>query len=240
MITLETEVIHVEQGTDEWLAERAGLFSGSNFHLCMERLKSGKNKGGWTSAAESEANKLAFERACGGVLDDTGFQGAHARRGNALEPEAREEHAKAIDILEIEQCGIIRTVDRKFGVSVDGLIDDDGGSEYKCFTEASKVYEVLTASETDMVTAQVQGGMLLSGRKWWHFGLYHPALKAIGRSINIIEIERDDEYIEELWENMRLFDALIEEKKQAILGSVQQPLKYPAAPIFAAQPAIKF
>lgn len=236
MITLETEILTAEQGTVEWLNDRAGVFSGSNFHLAMGRLKSGKNKGGWAAEAEKEANKLAFERASGQILDDTGFKTPHMSRGNNLEPEAREAHAIAIDVLEIAQCGFIRTTDRRFGVSVDGVIDDNGGAEYKCFTEANKVYEVLTAAQTDMVTAQVQGGMLLTGWSWWHFGLYHPALKEIGRAINIIEIERDDEYIEELWHNMQLFDALVEERKFAILESKQAPLKHPAMPSLVAAP----
>ena len=227
MIRLETEVIHHPQGSEGWLRERAGVFTGSNFHLAKDRLSSGPRVGDWSAAALKEARKLAFERATNHLLDDTKFRTPHMDRGNRLEDSARKRHAELIDVFEIAQCGLVRTTDKKFGASVDGLIDADGGAEYKAFTDPDKVFEVLTQNNTDMVMAQVQGGMLLTGRSWWHFGLYHPALSQLGCDLNIIEIERDEAYIEELWEAMKSFDALIEDLRSQIIEAKPAPLKYP-------------
>jgi hypothetical protein len=224
---LETEVLTAEQGSKQWHLDRAGVFSGSNFHLCMKRLASGPNAGDWSAAAYKEARKLAFERATNSLLDDTPLRTRYTTRGNEEEINARIIHAELIDVLEIEQCGLIRTIDGRYGVSVDGLIDDDGGAEYKCFTDADKVIEIITNNRTDLVTPQVQGGMLLTNRDWWHFGLYHPSLKVLGRDLNIIEIERDETYIEELWHNMQLFNDLVEEIKDGLLNTRQTALKYP-------------
>lgn len=226
---LDTEICTAPQGSIKWLEDRAGVITGSKFHLVMDKLKSGPNAGGYKAEAIKYARELALERIIGGLLDDTKFKGAHADRGNELEDNARTAHEDLAECI-VYPAGFIRTTDRKFGVSVDGLIGANGGSEYKCFTDADKVIEILVNGVSDMVMAQVQGGMLLTNRDWWHFGLYHPGLKVIGRDISIIEIERDEEYIQQLLIELQLFNEFIERIKQEILDSKQSPLKYPGSP----------
>lgn len=230
------EICTNPQGTDEWLNDRAGVISGSNFHLFKDKAKTGPNAGGYTAAAIKYARKLAFERVIGGLLDDTEYRGAHAKRGNTLEPDACTAHEDFAECF-VYPAGFVRTTDRKFGISADGFIGTSGGAEYKAFTDANKVFEILVNGLDDMVMAQVQGGMWLSDRDWWHFGLYHPGLKIIGRDISVIEIERDEAYIQELSQEAHLFDQFVEELKQQIVESRQAPLKYPAtaAPVAAPQ-----
>ena len=81
--------------------------------------------------------------------------------------------------------------------------------------------------------------MWLTGRSWWHFGLYHPGLKKIGRDLSVIEIERDEAYIDELRTELAIFDNYVESIKQDILNSHQAPLKYPMHEEPAQQPLIE-
>jgi hypothetical protein len=104
----------------------------------------------------------------------------------------------------------VLTDDRLFGASVDGLIGDDGSSEYKCFISPKALMPILLEQDLSKVIPQVQGQLWVTGRKWSHFVLYCPALKAIGRETTIIEVERDDDYIEEMESGLIQYNSLVE------------------------------
>ncbi|WNZ54813.1 YqaJ viral recombinase family protein [Microbulbifer sp. MKSA007] len=199
----------VEQGSEEWHRERAGAITASNFSEVRKRLKSGKNKGDFTVAAHDYAFRLAVERISGEPLDG-GFQTWAMKRGNELEPEARAAHEDKIDMF-IEQTGLVLTDDRKFGASADGLIGEDGGSEYKCLVSPERLRTILLDENLDEFKDQIQGCMWLTGRKWWHFVLYCPALEKIGKALTVRKMERDDNYINELEMDLLKFDKLVEE-----------------------------
>jgi hypothetical protein len=59
---------------------------------------------------------------------------------------------------------------------------------------------------------------LCPGRTWWHFGLYLPDLRVIGRHFTLIHIDRDDAYIEAMWKDLRDFDALVESYKARLIA----------------------
>jgi len=215
------------QGSNGWHDDRAGVISASKFHLFMEKLKTGPNAGGYKAEAVKYAYELALERIIGGCLDDTKYRTEHASRGNELEPEARAAHEDMAGCI-VYEVGFIRTLDRKFGASLDGVIRPGGTAEYKAFTDPVKVMDALVRGMDDEVKAQAQGGLWLSDSDWCHYGLYLPGLKKIARDISIIEIERDEEYIERLDHEARLFDNLVVEFMNQVLESRQAPLKYPA------------
>ncbi len=58
---------------------------------------------------------------------------------------------------------------------------------------------------------QIQGGMWITGRKYCDFCLYCPQLKNIGHDLTIITVERDEEYIESLVEDLLKFDKHVEQ-----------------------------
>lgn len=207
-------VCKVEQGTEEWHRQRAGAITASMYSEVRKRLKSGANKGDYTAAAHDYAFRLAVERISGEPLDG-GFETWAMRRGNELEPEARLAHEEKIDQF-IEQTGLVLTDDRKFGASADGLIGEDGGSEYKCLVSPERLRTILLADNLDEFKDQIQGCMWLTGRKWWHFVLYCPALENIGKALTIRPMERDDDYIEALESDLIKFDGLVEEYRQQL------------------------
>lgn len=213
-------VYRVKQGSPEWHAARAGVCTASNFKLARARLKSGPNKGDFTEAAKDYAFRLAIECISGDPLRG-GYETWEMERGHELEPVARMKHEVAKQVM-VEEVGFVATDDRRFGASADGFIDLDGGAEYKCFLAPEKLRSIIVAGDTSEVTDQVQGGMWLTGRKWWHFALYCPALEAVGRDLTIFDIKRDDDYIEqmeiELWQFnklVRTYEQVLRERPQA-------------------------
>lgn len=204
--------IECQQGSEAWLQSRSGCITASMFSVCRERLKSGKNAGDFSSAAKKYAFKLAIERISGLLLEEDKFETFEMRRGRELEPEARLAHEQEKGIL-VEQCGFAKTEDGLFGASVDGLIDHAGISEYKCFISPTSLMPILLENDTSSCTDQVQGGLWITGREYAHFCLYCPALAKIGKQLKIIEVQRDDDYIEGLERDLLEFNRLVEKYK---------------------------
>lgn len=213
------KIIQCEQGSLEWLQGRCGAITASMFSECRKRLKSGPSKGDFSVKAKEYAFRLAVERISGQFLDEDKFETFEMRRGRELESEARLMHEEAKGLL-VEQTGLVLTEDGRFGASVDGLIDDDGMSEYKCFIAPSSLMPIVLHRDWSSCTDQVQGGMWITGREWAHFVLYCPALKSVNKHLTIIEAERDDNYIEEMEIDLLEFDALVEQYR-SILESDQ-------------------
>lgn len=209
------------QGSTEWFEGRRGAITASMFAEVRKRLKSGPNKGDFSSAAHNYAFKLAVERISGELLDEPDFDPWQARRGRELEPEARLLYEERYEVL-TEQVGLALTEDRVFGASVDSLIGDHGIQEIKCFLAPAKLKGILLDEDIGDCMDQVQGGIWISGREWCDFTLYCPALKTIGRELTVIRVHRNDDYIAamepELWE----FNELVESYRAQLTG--------PAAP----------
>lgn len=206
-----------EQGSTVWLSERAGLVTASMASTVRDTYKTGKNKGEYKSAALNYAFRLAVERISGVPLDE-GFSTWQMKRGNELEPEARARHEFATG-LEVMPTGMVKTADGKFGASADGLIGEDGGSEYKCLVSPERIRDIIIDGNLEEFTDQVQMCMWLTGRKWWHFCLYCPALEPAGKDLIIYEVKRDDDYIATMEKDLIAFDNLVCEYVDKIKAS---------------------
>jgi hypothetical protein len=196
-------------GMDEKAArEVAGYKSAPKSESIAKALR-GEQVGDFTDAAKAYAFRLAVERISGEPLDEADrFETYAMRRGREMEPEARKVHEFQCDVI-VDPCGLVLTEDRKFGASADGLIGADGGAEYKCLMDPTRIRNVILQRDLSDFTDQVQGGLWLTGRRWWDFCLYVPALAAIGKSITVFRVERDEAYIERLEADLLAFDALV-------------------------------
>lgn len=197
-------IVTCEQGSPEWHAARAGVITASMFVVARERLKVGPGKGGLSAMAKAYAFRLAIERVSGEPLDE-GFETWQMRRGHALETDARHEHEVLTGEF-VERAGFVLTDDEIYGASADGLIGADGGSEYKCLVSPEGLRDILIDNDFSKFTDQVQGCMWLTGRKWWDFCLYCPALAPIGKQLWCRRVERDDNYIDEMVEQLVEFE----------------------------------
>ena len=172
--------------------------------------------GDYSGAAKTYAFRLAIERISGQPLDE-GFETWQMKRGHELEPAARAMHEAMSGVL-VDRAGFVATDDGWFGASADGLIDHDGGSEYKCLVSPEALRDVLLLEDLSEYMDQIQGCLWVTGRKWWHFGLYCPALEPIGREFFWREIARDENYIEALEADLIKFNELVESYKGFILN----------------------
>lgn len=59
--------------------------------------------------------------------------------------------------------------------------------------------------------------MWLTGRVWWDFVMYCPALAPVGRDLYLRRIPRDDAYIEALESDLIDFNRLVEQYKREFL-----------------------
>lgn len=199
-----TYIYTAQQGSPEWKAARAGVITGSMFKTARERLK---KTGEPSSAARDYAFRLAVERISGEPLDE-GFETWQMRRGHELEPEARAAHEAHAGVL-VEPCGFITTDDGLFGASADGLIGERGGAEYKCLVSPERLRDTLITNDIGDFMDQVQGGMWITGRAWWDFCIYCPALASIGRALTRWRVPRDDDYIDSMVGELLVFERLV-------------------------------
>lgn len=202
------------QGSAEWLASRAGVITASKFAEARKRLKSGPKKGGFTEAAEDYAFRVAVERISGAPLDE-GFSTWAMKRGNELEPEARAWVEVKLGIF-VDVAGFVTTDDEKFGASADGFIDKDGGLEIKCLVDPGRIRNVILSDDISEFMDQIQGGMWLTGRKWWQFALFCPALEKIGLQLYTKRVERDDNYINEMELDLLEFERVVSKYEQTL------------------------
>lgn len=180
----------------------------------IKRALAGQKIGDWSDVAKDYAFRLAIERISGAPLDE-GFETWSMRRGHDLEPEARMEHEAQTGLL-VERAGFVTTDDGLFGASADGLIDPDGGSEYKCFLAPDKLRPILFDKDITDVRDQAQGCMWLCGRKWWHVGLYCPALASVDRQFTLVKVQRDDDFIEAMETDLLEFSSFVDEYESAL------------------------
>ena len=183
----------------------------------LEQAINGEQVGDYTEAARNYAFRLAVERISGYPLDEAGFDTYATRRGHELEPEARALHEERIGTL-IERAGFVASDCGRFGASADGLIDNDGGAEYKCLIDPARIRPILFDGDLSEFTDQMQGGLWLTGRDWWHFGLYCPALAPANRELTLHEVRRDSDYIAALEADLEAFDGLVEHYRSQILS----------------------
>ncbi|MFM0503902.1 lambda exonuclease family protein [Paraburkholderia caffeinilytica] len=194
-------------GTPEKAAAEAAGYKNVPTSDGIKRALEGQKVGDWADVAKDYAFRLAIERISGEPLDE-GFETWQMKRGHDLEPEARMEHEAKTGLF-VKRAGFVTTDDGLFGASADGLIGDDGGSEYKCFIAPDKLRAILLDHDFTEVLEQAQGCLWLTNRKWWHIGLYCPALAPAGKQFTMVEVQRDDEFIGKMEQDLWQFAMLV-------------------------------
>lgn len=200
-----------EQGSPEWLQERAGVVTASMFKVARERLK---KTGELTDAAKSYAFRVALESLSGQPLDE-GFETWAMRRGKELEPEGRAMYELKTGNL-VTPAGFVTTDCRTYGASADGFIGDDGGLEIKCLVSSDSIRKALFDSTITEWYDQIQGGMWITDRGWWDFVVYCPQLATIGKELTVQRIERDQAYIDGLMADLASFQVVVDQYKRKI------------------------
>ena len=163
-------IFEMEQRSVEWYKVRSGVPTASEFDKIIT------TKGAISTQRKKYLYQLAGER-LGGVVDET-YQSFAMQQGVLKEGEARNLYNIASGD-EVKQVGFCLSDDGKYGCSPDGLVGKDGAYEVKCPLIHTHIgYLIENDVPTDYYT-QVQGQLLVTGRKWTDFMSYFPGLKPL-------------------------------------------------------------
>ena len=190
---------------DEWLQERCGLVTASNF---SKVLAGGKGK-----TRRAYMLKLAAERLTGEVQPT--YQSKAMERGSELEDQAREEY-QFVTGNHVELVGLIKR-GYDLGCSLDGTIGDVGTFEAKCPEPHTHVEYVLKGKLPTTYRAQVQGQLWVTGRQWCDFVSFCPNLKGPNYLFKV-RVGRDEDYIQEIRKGVYKFVAELKEIVRKVGG----------------------
>jgi hypothetical protein len=156
-------VIHPDiiQGTDEWMDQRRGIITAS----AVGRLITSKTiQPANNPDSRALTTLLAAERITGWT--DPTYVSDDMLRGIEDEPRARDKYAE--HYAPVTEAGFM-TEDKwgfKIGYSPDGLVGEDGLIEVKSRRAKAQLATILTGAVPTENFAQLQCGLLVSGRQW--------------------------------------------------------------------------
>ena len=188
----------LEQGTDAWLQARCGMVTASTVGqlITAKTVKPAAN-----DYSRALTATLVAERITGHV--EPVYVNADMERGNLAEPYARDLYAKHKGV-EVAQVGfMVRDLpDGKLGYSPDGLVGDEGLLEIKAPRQKTHL-ATLIANEVPLWNmAQVQAGLLVTGREWLDFVSYNA-----GMPFFVKRVTPDKRWQEAITEAVSLFEA---------------------------------
>lgn len=198
------------QGSQEWLDARRGVITASRFKDCRARLKSGVPD----KKCITYAQDVARERV-GGRAPEV-YVNSAMRFGSEQEQYARQAYEVKTGNL-VDEVGFYTTDDGVFGVSVDGLIDDDGMLEVKTLVSSDTLFTAL-GGDISAYIDQILGAFWLMGRKWCDLVLWAPDLESIDRHLTIVRIKRDEEQIQALEDDLLAFSKMVDTNEAILRG----------------------
>ena len=194
-----------DQGTPEWLAERAGKVTAS----ALSNVMMAKTTAGY----QNYMAQLICERLTGQPVET--FKSAAMEYGTETEPQARAfyEMETGNDVV---QCGFIAHPSlANSGASPDGLIGTDGGLELKVPQPAKHIKNLMGGPIDKPYLLQMQWGMACTGREWWDYASFNPTFPD-HLKIHIQKVERDAEFIEEITAAVTQFSADLDAKLRVL------------------------
>jgi len=187
------QIFDCEQGTPEWFNCRAGIPTASEFHTVLA-----KGKGGGESVTRRKYMLTLIGEVLTGKQVEV-YSNAHMERGHTMEDEARSLYAMVTDC-DPKRVGFMRRGDA--GASPDSLVGDDGLLEIKTKLPHLQLECILSDCVPAEHTAQIQGQLWISGRRWVDFVSYWPGLPLF-----VKRVKRDEAYIARLKVEVHQFNA---------------------------------
>lgn len=182
--------IDCEQGSESWMALRAGVPSASNGDKIIT------SKGEPSKQARKYMFGLAVETITG-KKEET-YSSKAMERGIEMESEARQlyEMMNDVDVEEVGFC--FMDEDKLFGCSPDGLVGEFGILEIKCPSGPVHIEYLLKGQLPSAYYQQVMLQLLVTGRRWCDFMSYYPGVKPL-----IVRVTPDHDFL------LKMHDELI-------------------------------
>ena len=204
-----------KQGSATWLYERVGYVTASRFDDVIAKLKNGNP----AKARENYLMEIVIERITGQPSDH--WTSAAMLWGSEQEERSRMTYEARTGAM-VEEVGFIKHPTLQMvGASPDGLIGDDGGFESKSpFNTANHIRTLLNGMPEEHFP-QVQGGLWITGRKWWDFQSFDPRLPdALCRYVQ--RVGRDDKFIAALEAEVVVFSAEVNDMVKRLREKYQE------------------
>jgi len=195
------------QGSEAWLAERAGHCTASRAADVIAKIKAGE-----AATRRKYRVQLCTERLTG--IPVSGYQNAAMLWGTQTEPEARSAYEEATGEL-VTQVGFLKHPTLAWvGASPDGCIGDDGLIEIKCPESTTHLEWRLEDRVPPEHVPQIQFQLWTTGRQYCDFVSYDPRFPEHLR-LFIVRMKRNEEYIAMLAAEVQRFlsevDAMLEQ-----------------------------
>ena len=201
--------LQLDQGSEEWLTARRGKITGSRFKDARDKLKGGQP----SKACLGYAMDVARERIGGSAPPK--FQNAAMRTGTEQEPFARAMYEARTGHM-VEEAGFYLSDDAVFGLSPDGLIDDDGVLEIKTMVSSDTLFTAVADGDLSAYMDQCLGYLWLLGRQWVDLVLWAPDLDLMV----IHRINRDEDAIEKLESDLMAFARMVAQYETTLRDAI--------------------
>jgi len=201
--------LQLDQGSEEWLTARRGKITGSRFKDARDKLKGGQP----SKACLGYARDIARERIGGSAPPK--FQNAAMRTGTEQEPFARAMYEARTGHM-VEEAGFYLSDDAVFGLSPDGLIDDDGVLEIKTMVSSDTLFTAVADGDLSAYMDQCLGYLWLLGRQWVDLVIWTPDLN----HMVIKRITRDEDAIEALEADLMAFARLVTQYENTLRAAI--------------------
>lgn len=187
----------VIQGTDEWLEQRRGMVTAS---VVGQLITPSTIKPANNDKSRGLFAQLVSERITGWT--DPQFVSDDMLRGTLDEPLAVDVYRRHFDV-PVTTVGFMVRDDWGFrlGYSPDGLVGADGLIEVKSRRPKRHVSDVLSEVAPAEHMAQMQAGLLVSGRQWCDYVSY-----CGGMAMWRVRVEPDERWFEAIVEAGRSFE----------------------------------
>lgn len=184
----------LEQGSDQWLAARCGIVTAS----VVGKLITDKTiKPASNPESRALTAQLAIERFS--RWTEPSYVNFDMQRGLDDEPRARDKYAE--HYAPVTEVGFM--TENKWGFTIgyspDGLVGDDGLIEIKSRRQKTQLTTVLADCPPAENMAQLQCGLLVTGRKWIDYVSYCGGLPL---------------YVKRVYPQQKWFDTIIDAVRQ--------------------------
>lgn len=186
----------IDQRSDEWYKQRRGMVTASAVgQLLTPTLKPASN-----DTSRNLTALLVAERITGITVET--FINDDMWRGIQEEPRARAAYAEHYDV-EVTEVGFMVREEKGWtlGFSPDGLVGDDGLIEVKAPRAKGHLQTILADEVPAQHMAQLQAGLLVSGRKWIDFISFHG-----GMPMWIRRVRRQKQWMDAIRDAVRTFE----------------------------------
>lgn len=192
-----------EQGTDEWLSERAGKVTASRIADVMAKTKSG-----YGAARANYMADLIAERLTG--VPKQGFTNAAMQWGTETEPQARAMYEFQTGESVVETGFVPHPTIPMTGASPDGLVGIEGLVEIKCPNTATHITTLRGGKIDRKYLLQMHWQMICIDRNWCDFVSFDPRLPD-EMQMHIERVELDEDLASEITTEVTAFLAELDE-----------------------------